>query len=148
MDAPEVPAQREAREVDDRAGNGNGENDVYVNGQRLPNLTVVVTGNKTQFQMSEAGPSDDGHLMFVVFSGTGTSWTPLPGSTGISMCLTIDAFTLALAQSWAIPVFGDLVSAGAGNTLPFKFPFAGYAVAVIIDTTTIDVRATSDPVDF
>jgi hypothetical protein len=130
--------------VDNRAGGVN--NDVYVNGQRLPNLDAVPHGNKLAFQLSDATPSDDNQLFLCLFSQTGTDSFLLPG--GMNFCLTIDGFTLLLLQPWAIPLVTDTVSGGAASTADLPLHAPGFAAALILDPVSGAVLASTDPISF
>jgi len=136
--------------TDDRAGGLN--NDVYLNGQRFPNLTAIPTpnGKKVAFHLSDATPADDGHLFLAAFSLTGTNSWEL--DTGLNVCLTVDGFTQIFLEGWAIPLVSATIVNGEASTLnlPFK-KFDGYAVGVVVDITDPDnliFLATTDPIPF
>jgi hypothetical protein len=130
--------------VDNRAGGVN--NDVYVDGQRLPNLTAVQHGTKLAFQLSDASPSEENQLFLCLFSLTGTDSFLLPN--GMNLCLTLDSFSLTLLQAWAIPLVSDTVQNGAATTIDLPLHMHGFAAAVVIDPVTATIFATTDPVPF
>lgn len=140
----------EARDVlaawgDDRAGGLN--NDVYLNGQRFPELTVVPNGNKVAFHLSDAGPAEEGQLFLAAFSLTGTDSFEL--SPDLNLCLTVDSFTLLLIQPWALPLVTDTVTGGAASTLELPFKnFSGFATGLVFDPVTLEFLAATDPVEF
>src|SRR5262249_27873580 len=87
-DAFDVTRDRDvvAAWVDNRSGGTN--NYVYVNGQRLPNLTAAQHGNKLAFQLSDASPAEENQLFICLFSLSGTNSFLLPN--GMNLCLTVD----------------------------------------------------------
>lgn len=130
--------------VDNRAGGLN--NDVYVNGQRFPNLTAVPNGNKLAFQLSDATPSEENQLYLCLFSLTGTNCFNLPG--GMNLCLTVDGFTLILIQPWAIPLVTDTVQGGFATTVDLPLHAPGFAAGIVLDPVSGAVLASTDPVSF
>lgn len=130
--------------VDNRAGGVN--NDVYVNGQRLPNLDAVPHGNRLAFQLSDATPSEENQLYLCLFSLTGTNSFLLPG--GMNLCLTVDGFTLLLIQPWALPLVTDTVQGGSATTVDLPLHASGFAAALVLDPVSGAVLAATDPVSF
>ncbi|MEM7305444.1 MAG: sialidase family protein [Planctomycetota bacterium] len=130
--------------VDNRAGTG--LDDVYTNGQRFPNLGFTVSGGQLSLLVDQAAATEDeGSVFFLVASITGTTQTPVPFSTsGLNMCLTIDAITFATLGA---PLLSGIVSGGSGGTAPFPFPGPFFATGVLYDPATFfDFYASTDPV--
>lgn len=131
--------------ADDRAGVLN--NDLYVNGQRFPNLTAIPNGKKVRFEMTDGSPADENMLLLVALSLTGTNSFEL--EPGLNACLDVDWFTLAWIDVSLLPFVTDNITGGMGSSLDIKLnKFSGWAVGVILDPVTLDFLATTDPVKF